>query len=94
MVKLLSATVQEALVNGRACGSTVIFDNKDPQIIFEIPHDLDVFHIEYRIQMINPEMYEDILSRLNELETRPKGLLRRSGEREDYVKISAVHRAD
>ena len=94
IIKLLCASVQEALVNGRVCGSTVVFDNKDPQIIFDIPQDLDVFHIEYRIMMTDSEMYEDILSRLIELETRPKGLLRKPVEKEEYVKISAVHRAD
>ena len=94
MIKLISASVQEALVNGRACGNTVIFDDRDPQIIFDIPQGMDVFHVEYRIQMINAEMYEDILSRLTELEMQPKGLLRKPGEKEEYVKISAVHRAE
>lgn len=94
IIRLLCASVQDALVNGRVCGSTVIFDNEDPQIIFDIPEGMRSFHIEYRIAMPDVEIYEDILTRLTEYETEPKGIFKKPGEKEEYVKVSAVHRAE
>lgn len=95
-VRLLKATVPDALVNGRVCRNTVIFDNRDPQMIFDIPAGLDVFHIEYMIQMIDREMAEDILARLGEEETESSGIgpFRKPREKAEYVKVSAVHRAE
>ena len=86
----------DALVNGRVCRNTVIFDNRDPQMIFDIPAGLDVFHIEYMIQMIDREMAEDILARLGEEETESSGIgpFRKPREKAEYVKVSAVHRAE
>ncbi len=96
MIRLLDASVKEALVNGRVCGSTVIFDNRDPQVIFDIPAGLRDFHLEYRIQTIDSDMFEDILSRLETDETEPSGFgpFRKPREKEEYVKVSAVHRED
>ena len=94
MIRLLSATVPEAMVNGRVCGSTVIFDNRDPQIIFDIPEGAAAFHLEYMIRMTDPGMYEEILAKLSEYETEPRGMLKKPREKEQYVKVSALHRAE
>ena len=94
MIKLLDASVPEALVNGRVCNNTVIFDNKDPQIIFDIPEGTGAIHIEYLIRMIDTGMYDDILSKLSEYETEPKGMLKKPREKEQYVKVSALHRKE
>ena len=94
IVKLISASVQEAMANGRACWSTVIFDNQDPQLIFNIPAGLKVFHIEYTLQMIDMDIYDDILSRLSTYETEPRGIRKKIREKKAYVKVPAVHRAE
>lgn len=98
MVRLLESTVQDALVNGRVLGNTVIFDGKDPQIIFDIPKGLDSFHIEYTIQMTDIGMYEDIRDGITAYETVPKGIKNKlkniPQEKREYVRISALHRAE
>ncbi len=95
-IRLLEATVSEALVNGRVCGSTVIFDNRDPQMIFEVPMGVSVFHVRYKIQMMDRDMAGDILARLEEQETEPSGVgpFKKPREKAEYVKVSAVYRAE
>ncbi len=94
ILRLLDATVSEGLTNGRVCGNTVVFDNKDPQLVFKLPAGLKSFHIEYKIQRIAEEVYEDILQRLTELECEPRGILRSPRKKKEYVRISAVHGSD
>ena len=98
MVRLLKSTVKEALVNGRVCGSTIVFDTADPQIIFDLPDGLTSFSMEYTIQMIDDGLYDDILAKLTEYETEPRGLKgmikRTPGEKREYDKVSALSEAD
>ena len=95
IVRLLSASVTDALANGRVCGNTVIFDNKDPQLIFDIPGNLTEFHIEYTIGITDMGIYDDILGRLTAFETEPRGMIKKvPQEKKEYVKVSAIHRAE
>lgn len=98
IVRLLKSTVREASVNGRVCGSTIIFDTADPQIIFDLPEGLSSFHIEYTIQMTDDGVYDDILAKLTEYETAPKGIKgiikRTPEEKREYDRVSALSEAD
>ncbi len=105
MVQLISASVPEALVNGHVCGRTVIFESEDPRFIFEIPEGLSVFHIEYRLQMIDRDMFDDIVHKLSECEeTAKRGSRRQRFKKQDlgeqdskeqeYDKISLLDRKD
>lgn len=93
MVRLISATVPEATVNGHVCGRTVIFETEDPQFLFTIPSGTDVFHIEYTLQMINRDMFDDIGQKLTDYETAPTGFLKKQRpEKKEYDKISLLDR--
>ncbi|MBQ8956334.1 MAG: methyltransferase [Lachnospiraceae bacterium] len=95
IIRLLSATVPDALANGRVCKNTVVFDTQDPQLVFDIPANLSEFHIEYMIGTMDTGIYEDIHDGLTSYETAPKGMIKKTPrEIKEYVKISALHRAE
>ena len=95
IIRLLSATVPDAVANGRVCGNTVIFDTQDPQLLFQIPSGLTEFHIEYTLTMTDMGIYDDIHGGLTAYETAPKGKIKKvPQEIKEYVKVSALHRAE
>ncbi|MBO5552324.1 MAG: methyltransferase [Lachnospiraceae bacterium] len=95
IIRLLSATVPDAMANGRVCGNTVIFDNGDPQLLFSIPAGLTEFHIEYTLAITDMGIYDDIHGRLSAYEAEPRGMIKKvPQEIKEYVKVSALHRAE
>ncbi len=92
MIRLICASIPDAMANGHVCGNTVIYDHDDPQLVFEGVSDIKSFHLEYTIRTVDNDMSRDIGRMLEEYETPDNHILGRRPEKKVYVKVSAVDR--
>ncbi len=92
MVRLISATVPDATVNGHVCNNTVVFETDDPQFIFDKIEGKPFFHMEYMIQTLNKDLFSDIGKKLGEYETPAPDIFGKRQKKKEYDKVSAVDR--
>lgn len=63
----------EAEANGEVCGkNTVLFDTEDPQILIPEVEPGTLFEAEYKICMIDRELFSDLAGRLAEAQKEPE----------------------